>query len=302
MSDSLPNLFIVGAPKCGTSALHHYLGQHPDIFMAGKKEVNFFGSDLTYENNPRSETHYLSNFSGQNSHTFRGEASVSYFYSKKAAEEIFAFNPASKIIIMLRDPVEMMYALHSEHVFTGNEEIEDFGKALAVEEERKAGSEIYGRATPRECVYYREIAKYAHHIERYYKHFGSGKVHVILLDDLKSNVTGTYKKVLEFLGVDTGHQPEFKVVNPNKQYRNKTLRNFLSRPPELVKSISRTLLPFRAFRRFLLDGLWRINRWEMQRKKLPPDLKMELQGEFRSEIEKVAKLIGRNLTHWSSHL
>ena len=119
-----PNLFIVGAPKCGTTFLYHYLKKHPDIYFPEFKEPHYFGSDLIRRNGAYnlSLREYKNLFSTEKK--VIGEASTFYLFSKKAAQEIYNFNPHSKIIIMLRDLVDLVHSLHSQFVFSGDEVIE----------------------------------------------------------------------------------------------------------------------------------------------------------------------------------
>src|SRR5215472_18741131 len=107
-----PDFFIVGAPRCGTTAMGQFLSAHPDIFMA-RKEMHFFGRDLRFGRRfyRRNLDAYLSEFTGAESRKRAGEASVWYLSSRTAAAEIKEFNPDSRIIIMLREPVEMMFSL-----------------------------------------------------------------------------------------------------------------------------------------------------------------------------------------------
>jgi len=139
-----PNFFIVGAPKCGTSALFAYLNQHPQVFMAHLKELHFFGTDVRYPARPTLDQ-YLLHFAKAREELRVGEASTSYLFSQSAAQEIRAFNPAARIVIMLRNPVDMMYSLHSEMLYWLNEDIEDFEAALEAEEKRKVVENITER-------------------------------------------------------------------------------------------------------------------------------------------------------------
>jgi len=119
-----PDFFIVGAPKCGTTAMAYYLEQHPDIFMPAAKDSHFWGSDISLLhriNQPPDlfrvdEKTYLSWFWGREEKRV-GEASILYLYSKKAAIEINRFNPSADIIVMLRNPVDMIRSLHNHCVF-----------------------------------------------------------------------------------------------------------------------------------------------------------------------------------------
>jgi hypothetical protein len=115
-----PNFFIVGAPKSGTTALHTYLGMHPEVFM-GPKEAHFFAPDVRIE--PLDSDKYFEGFVGAEGKACIGEASVFYLYPEKAAAAIHEFNPNAKIIVMLRNPVDLLYSLHSQFQFDQLEDI-----------------------------------------------------------------------------------------------------------------------------------------------------------------------------------
>ena len=149
-----PNFFIVGAAKAGTTSMHEYLCAHPDIFMPSGadlrltrnalKEPYFFGSDLDIAEywSIRDREQYLSLFVDAGNAKRIGEASVWYLPSTEAASEIKQFNPNAKIIIMLRNPVDMVYSLHGQFLRSGNEDIVDFEEALNVQEDRRNGRRI----------------------------------------------------------------------------------------------------------------------------------------------------------------
>ena len=235
-----PDFFIVGAPKCGTTAMNNYLAEHPEIFIPNIKEVHFFGRDLDITKGAlRDERSYLELFSGATTEKRLGEASVWYLYSKTAAEEIYDFNPDAQIVVMLRNPADMLYSQHSQFLYNGNEDIEDFGEALAAEPERKAGKRIPKSAHLVDGLFYSETVRYAEQIERYFERFGRENVHIILYDDFRADLPGTYRNLLRFLGVQDDFTPEFAVVNPNKRARSALLRNFVQEPPESIKRLSR---------------------------------------------------------------
>ena len=162
-----PNLFIVGAPKCGTTSLDNYLRQHPDVFMSPKKEPHYFGSDLYAPRFIRDWETYRVLFSGATDEAVVGEASVWYLYSQNAAREIHSVCPNAKIIIMLRNPVDQMHSLHSQRLYSGLETIRDFEDALAAEADRKRGQRIPPHAHPVEGLFYGDVASYAYQVERY---------------------------------------------------------------------------------------------------------------------------------------
>ena len=162
-----PDLFIVGAPKCGTTALNEYLRAHPDIYIPLVKELHFFGQDLTFRFTPRiSEREYLQLFVPGRAASRLGEASVRYLQSRTAAREIRAFSPTAHIIAMLRNPVDMMHAMHSELCFSGMEDILSFEAALDAEEARMRGERIPPGTNVPEMLYYRTSARFTEQLER----------------------------------------------------------------------------------------------------------------------------------------
>jgi len=294
-----PDFFIVGAPKCGTTAMYYYLKQHPEIFMPQRKEPHFFGTDLEapYPYFIREKREYLSLFSEAQDEKRVGEASVWYLYSKLAAAEIKEFCPSASIIIMLRNPVDMIYSLHSQRVYSGNEDITDFEAALDAEEERKQGLRIPKGVNLVEGLFYREVAKYTPQVQRYLDVFGRENVHVIIFDDFKSDTPRIYRDTCQFLGVDPDFQPEFQVINLNKRIYSFTLHKFLQNPPRTIVSLSRRLVP-RPLRHGLIRGLNRVNIRYAPRPRMDPELRRRLQAEFAPEVERLSKLLDRDLTYW----
>src|SRR5579863_9256068 len=139
-----PNLFIVGAPKSGTTALATYLGAHPDVAVAGK-ELSYFGSDLVFRTAKGGRWRigydtYLEWFARDGEARYRADRSVFYLFSARAATEIHDFDPASRVIALLRNPVDQMHSQHSEMLFQGDEDIASFGQAIAAEAQRKRGA------------------------------------------------------------------------------------------------------------------------------------------------------------------
>ena len=292
-----PDFFIVGAPKCGTTALNAYLQQHPDIFLPQKKEINFFGADLIFYKPRVTQEQYLAYFTETKEKKRVGEAAVWYLYSKLAAAEIKEFNPDASIIIMLRNPVDMMYSLHGQRLYNDNENILDFAEALAAEEDRKQGRRLYQNAANAMGFFYREAARYTQQVQRYLEIFGRPRVHVIIFDDFKSDTPLVYRKTCAFLQVDPQFQPEFTVINPSKTVRSETFRGFLRYPPPSVRRLVR-LLKLHPVQWGLKDWLRRLNTKPEPRGPIDPELKRRLQGEFLPEVQQLSELLGRDLTHW----
>ncbi len=298
-----PDFFIVGAPRCGTTAMYEYLKQHPEVYMPEHtKEPGFFAKDLYSHYYIRDEKRYLELFSNVTTQKRVGEASAIYLFSKVAAEEIKKFNPDARIIIMLRNPVDMMYSLHSQLVFAGHEDIEDFEEALRAEGDRKKGLRVPESRWPVEFLFYREMARFSVQVERFMRHFDREKIHIIVFDDFKKDTAGVYKETLEFLEVDESFQPGFKIVNPNKRLRNKLLRKIFFPPPMSLQKISRLLIPSKEMRDSLYNSLRRLSIVYEQRKPMAPELRKRLLLEFKEEIERLGLLIDKDLSFWLNEI
>ncbi|BBO19070.1 ABC-type transporter Mla [Candidatus Brocadia pituitae] len=293
-----PEFFIVGAPKCGTTAMQEYLRQHPDIFMPDMKEIHHFADDLLKHDDPfLNRDRYLSLFAGAHEHQLIGEASVYHLFSQNAARNINSFCPNAKIIIMLRNPVDMLYSRHAQLVYNGAEDILDFEASLAAEEKRRNGELIPKNIRIEKKLLHREVVKFTEQVTRYFDIFGRDHVHVIIYDDLRKDTAKVYRETLRFLDVDVSFQPDFKVINPNKRVRTRTLQHVLKTPPSLVHTIGKLLIP-QSCRNLLLNGLKKLNTQYVPRQPMSPDLRRRLQEEFTPEIKNLSELMGRDLTHW----
>lgn len=293
-----PNFFIVGAPKCGTTALYRYLRQHPDVFMPDVKEPNYFGTDLERRRSQRlSLEQYTSLFDAAGTATAVGEASVRYLYSTTAAHEIAEFAPGARAIVMVRNPVDMMYSMHAELVFSGAEDVPDFAAALAAEAERREGRRIPPGANKPSALFYRDSARFAGQIERYQAALGSENVHVIVYDDLRADTLETYRATLRFLAVADGFVPRMGVVNASKGPRSLALRRLVARPPGWLRGAVRATLPAHRRKR-LYRAVKTLNARRQPRAPMDPTLRRQLTEEFRPEVERLGALIGRDLGAW----
>jgi len=291
-----PNLFIVGAPKCGTTSMSIYLRQHPDIFFPESlrdKEPYYFCSDFTsHKWRVSGEKEYLSLFAEAGNEKYVGEASVWYLYSAVAARNIKEFEPDAKIIIMLRNPADMIYSLYRQFLRTANEDIPDFGEAVAAEEVRKRGEGIPSNAHFPEGLFYSDVAKYSEQVKRYLDTFGKDRVHIIIFDDLVSDAPGTYRKILEFLGVDSDFQPDFSVYNPAVNIRSIFLQNLVCSLPPVVQKFAA------IFPTGLRNAVKSLNYSRKDRRGMSPEVKKVLQKKLCRDVENLSRLIGHDLMFW----
>lgn len=296
MTDPRPNFFIVGAPRCGTTAMYEYLRQHPDVFMPYRKEPVYFGSDLTKRRPHMTEDQYLALFRPGAGRKRLGEATVWYLYSQRAPAEIKAFSHDPRIIIMLRNPVDMMYSLHSQLFFSANEDLADFGEAIAAEEDRRHGRRMPPRARRPEGLQYRACGRYASHVRRYLEAFGPEAVHVIIYDDFSADAAGSYRRTLDFLDVDASFQADLSVVNQSKAPRSRWLQR-LTYAPWFMRTTARLPKPMNHVIR---RSLKRLNFKEQPRTVLDPALRAALIREMAPDVAELGELIGRDLSQWSA--
>jgi len=290
-----PNFFIVGAPKCGTTALYEYLQRHSQIYLYSK-ELYFFGSDFTFRQPRPSLEYYLSLYENVDKEIAIGDASVWYLYARYAAREIHQFNPQAKIIVLLRKPSDVLYSLHSQQFYNGNEDIESFEKALAAEADRKKGLRLPPLiGCPYEALYYSEVVRFSEQLKRYLEVFGREQVKVILFDDFIKKTDVIYGETLSFLGVDTSFKTSYERINANKKIRNVRLRNLLKkRSPALIKT-AKMLFPSRRLRQKVLAKLWQANTSYQERPPLDSKLRQQLDEQFRSEVVHLSNLLQQDL-------
>ncbi|MGA7077442.1 MAG: sulfotransferase [Terriglobales bacterium] len=290
-----PNFFIVGAPKSGTTALYSYLADHPDIGMSKRKEPHFFASDIRGHQRPATTlAQYLRNFEGATGKRRIGEASTAYLASRKAPQEILAFNPCAQIIVMVRNPLEVMHAMHSQRRFNGGEHITRFELAVDSLERRYWHSGPF-RGEPVLELSYRETTRFSEQLRRYFDVFGRERVHVIVFDDFSSATGIDYDKVLSFLGLRSDGRRSFQVVNDNKRVRSQTVQGWLRNQNATHPWMQRS---FPSLYRGVKAISARVNYAHEPRPAMEAGFRRRLEIEYASEIANLGRLLNRNLDHW----
>jgi hypothetical protein len=288
-----PDFFHVGVFKGGSTALYEGLRRHPQIFMPFHKEPLYFGDDLTRRYGRMSLDDYLRLFRDAEPGQRSGEASTWYLYSTTAAREIKEFSPDAQITVMLRNPVDVMYAQHNQLIFNAMEPLTDFAEALDAEEDRRAGRRLPPWPINVENLFYRHSVRFAEQLERYFEVFGRDRVHVMLHDDLVRDGAGVIRGYLEFLGVDATLAAAPPTANENRKVKSARLQRLIFMPRVLmpVAPMLRRFPLVRAVRTRLL----KMNSEAKPRAPMDPALRRQLLDEFRPEIERLSRLIDRDL-------
>ena len=294
---TIPNFFIVGAPKCGTTALSEYLRDHPQVFFSRRKEVHYFATNLPNYRRVTCEADYLTFFNAAGvQHKALGEGSVYYLYSGLALENIKAFNPDAKVIVMLRNPIDLVYSLHSQLLYSCNEDEPDFAKAWDLQPARERGLRVPRTCRDPKVLLYEKVGMLGAQCERLLEIFPRDHVKFILAEDFRARTPSVYRETLEFLGVEPQERQDFRFVNESKVHRSRLLGRFTQRPPAAIARLARTgARLLRVERLGVMRRLRDLNRERRVRRPLNEEFRRRLADVFREDTAKLARLIGHDL-------
>jgi len=221
-----------------------------------------------------------------------GEGSTSSLFSQEAAANLHAHNPGLKVVAMLREPVSMLHALHGQYVNETVEDIEDFAAAIAAEADRRRGDRIPSRVRAPSYLHYTDRARYATHLQRFIDLFGRSQVLVVLHEDFRRDNAAWYRRVLEHIGADPEFVPAFTEIHGTVTARSARLNRLLN-GPRLKRALHGVLGPA-AYTR-LRAGVVRAMMRPDARADVPPSLRATLHDQLRPEVEKVSRMLDRDL-------
>ena len=293
----LPNLFIVGAAKSGTTSLHNYLNQHPDIFMCTPKEPHFLINDEIGEQRIpfgiSCENDYLNLFKLGEQKKYRGESSVMYLmYPEIVIPKINKkFGEDCKIIIMLRNPIERAYS-GFQHVkrYNSKEDFSDFKSAWSISEER-----YFSQPNMTPASRYKELGLYFKQVKSYLEEVKN--VHIIIYDDYKNDFQNEMKKIFDFLQLDIINiDSEERHMVGGWQWKDEKIKSLLTKK-NLIKSILKVLIPFKTLRRFIRKKIKDQNTSSVA--KISDEDKNMLKVFYKEDVKKLSDLLDRNLNYWT---
>ena len=311
---------VVGAPRCGTTTMSHFLKTHPEICPPFVKEPHFFAQNDLREFGDdtlrhKVETEYLDRFFAHCGPERRvgTDASVSYLYTPEQMEPILRVWPESRFIVAVRDPLEMLPSLHRRLIYIGDETIARFEDAWAAVPARTAGRRI-----PRSCVdprwlRYDEAGRYGSYVERLFATVGRERCLVMVFDDLSRDPRGQYRRLMEFIGLKPLDEIELEPQRQGYDIRFGWLQRFLKRPPKPM----REFLAGQHYRQRekSLEGentegaaiekvfsvrkrLLRWNREPSRTRPLSIAVQEDIRNHLKGEMDKLGRLIHRDLSHW----
>jgi hypothetical protein len=294
--ERVPDFFIVGNPKSGTTALYEMLRRHPDIYMPALKEPHFFAAQRPPSDSlPRTLDEYLALFATARSDQRAGEASPSYLRSPTAAGRIAQLAPAARIVAILREPASFVRSLHMQYLQDHVETERDLRRAIAKEELVHNG---------RTVLRYSERVHYVEQLRRFHNLFGRDRVLVLIYDDFRVDNAATVRRVLRFLEVDDGVAIPPLEANPTIRMRSVRLARFTLAVRTGRGPLGRALNgPIRA----LTSGRMRAGAMRLVRGRvlygapqLPDEgLMLELRRRFAPEVVALSEYLDRDLvTEW----
>jgi hypothetical protein len=300
--ERVPDFFIVGHHKSGTTALYEMLRRHPQIYMPDLKEPRFFAEDLRFQFQPnpsdrlpKTFEEYLSLFEEAGPEQRVGEASPSYLKSRTAASAIADVQPAARIVAILREPASfvrsLQFQLLQEHVETEK----DLRKAMALEEITRGGQQVRR---------YSDHVQYVEQLRRYHAVFPPEQVLVLIYDDFRRENETTVRRVLRFLDVDDKSPIDVMDANPTVSVRSMRVDKLVRRlhggggpASRVVSGAVKALTPQGPRRRLTRT----IRRRVVYAKPQPPDesVMMELRSRFKGEVVALSEYLDRDLvTLW----
>lgn len=294
----MPTFLVIGASRSGTTALHQYLKQHPDVFMPVKKEPNFFafeGETLAFKgpaadwvnNAVTTLDDYQALFAEGADKTARGEASPLYLYVEKTAAHIAAKLPKVPMVAVLRDPADQAYSHFLYAKRNMIEPLDSFHDAILKQEERMA-------AGWQPLFNYSNFPRYAEQLDRFYAHFDKSQIKLFLYEDFDRDPLAVLKEIFGFIDVDdsfiadVSHRP-----NAGGTAKNALVQDLVMKP-YLITRIVGSMIPF-ELRQRIKD---KISQKNLQRDELPADAKALLRERLREDTLRLQDMIGRDLSAW----
>ncbi len=299
-TSNIPNFFIIGAPKCGTTAMSEYLRSHPQIFMSSPKEPGFLADDIREIHAVDTMHEYLQLFQDSTEqHRAVGEASVWYLYSQPALNNIRKLNPDAKIIVMFRQPVEFLESYHAHMLFSLVEDEVEFERAWSLQDARAKGGNIPKTCRTPMMLQYDQLARFGSHLEKVYQIFPCEQVLCILFDDFISDPRSTYLNALMFLGLKDDGRSDFPILNERKAHRSSMAAALMFAPPRALRIL------WRGVKKIFGPGvihhanrLVMLNSGQAERKKIAAPFRRRLHENFKDDIRLLENLIERNLGEW----
>lgn len=290
-SENRPNLFIVGAPKSGTTLLYHFLNNHPEAFMSEPKETNFFSyapikkQKLYYEAEKiQTLEQYEQLFSGAKGRKVIGEGSVSYLFYPNVAHDLFQYNPQAHIIVLLRNPVERAlshFLMDSRLGF-----IQDTAEEIFYKNSKHKNTHLWFQQ-----VF--ELGLYSTQLKRYFEYFPEKQIHIFFYDEIKKDSNAFFQEVCNKLNL---YHVEFNFSSSNRNAfeapKGKAIASLYK--SERLRQLSKFLFPKS------LVGKIKETFFTKEKPEFSEHFLKDLDLYYRDSIRELEQMLNRPLDQWKS--
>ena len=295
--------FIIGAPRCGTTALGAALRGHPEICFSLPKEPHYFSRLRQGWTLARIVSEYLPLY-------FRhwpgggatlAEGSTSYLYSDQAIDAISRAFPKARFIVMVRNPLDMLPSYHKKLLFLLDENEPDLARAWALQTPRAWGEQI-----PRYCrdwrlLQYRDVGCVGARCQVLLQRVDRSRVKFLLFDDFVADPLAVYRETLDFLGLPDDGRTVIKRRNAG-QLAKSTIVQLMIREPR-IEILRMMMIRLRRSERFKVIGqalgrMRRSNRVAVVAEELPASLRATLADAFAEDVRILSGIFGRDLGYW----
>jgi hypothetical protein len=291
-----PTFLVVGAAKSGTTTLHYFMEQHPEVCVPTRKETYVFNRrsmEGTWPPvDPMDEAAYLAQFSENTTERTRawGEVTTSnLFYHEEAVPEIKRIVGDPKIIILIRNPIDRAYS-NWTYASASYGEPHTFEEAIR-DEARRVEMKVQFMGL------YVRVGFYFEAVKHFLSSFSNHKVYI--LEDLKQRGPEMVSEIFEFIGVDSSFAPDLETTyNPSGIPRSRLLQKFVFRD-DGVKGAPVQRAMRMVMGRDRADRLFHTLRVKnLKRVPMNPETRRELAEVYRDDVLKLQDLLGRDLSHW----
>jgi hypothetical protein len=307
----VPDFFIVGSPKSGTTALYKMLSAHPGIYMPALKEPRFLASDMAPRPDladgkqdvgyPTTLAAYLALFDDAADEQRAGEASTFYLWSRTAASRIAELQPEARIIAILREPASFLWSLHLMFLQWRVETEKSLQRAMSLEADRREGRSIPAVSHRPQLLQYADHVRYVDQLSRYHERFPSQNVLTLIYDDFRQDNQATIRRILRFLDVDDERPIEPLDVNVTRttvrSWRTKGLLRSLSTGDDLRSSWGRRVVKSVTTRKLRYAAVHNLQRRVVMAPPPAPaaSFMQELRERFKPEVVALSEFLDRDL-------
>ena len=302
----LPDFYVAGPPRCGTTTLYEVLRRHDGIFLPAVKEPKYWCDDLDSGSVAdgliftRSFDDYVRLFAGAAPEHLAGDLSPWYLYSSRAIARIADASPGARFIVGVRNPVDLIESLHAQRLASSYEDLPDLREALAAEPDRAQGRRLPRHVRNIPGLLYTRVASLGDQLERLRRLVPDDRIHVYVFDDFREQPLSVVNGMLAFLGLHPlGDDRPIEVINARPRVTHRALRNAFTGSSKVTWA--RRLVP-PIVRRPVRAAIDRVTLSRTPTgSPLTASERQELLARFRPDIERTSRIVGRDLwALWST--